>query len=626
MGTILESCGTSDNCCQNHSRIQSQTLSALAVEDDSDGISSISVEKEERIPLPQDVLNIPIRRNSLIVEWYKNPYDLYDELETIGSGGFGLVKKVCLKNNPESIRAMKIIPRNYLLKGINDANLLEEIFILKNLDHPNIMKLYEFFVDCKNFYIISEFFDQGDLLKKIEKLRTMNQIVVKFIMNQVFSAIAYLHSKGVLHGDIKLENIMLYSTTKEVNQRFTMINKKLDLDKDLQRDLNNFYKINYKSQKNTKKVMDDITNYEIKLIDFGCSKLFSKKKHKKISGIIGTSLYCSPEVVDNLYDEKCDEWSCGVLMYILLSGKAPFPGETEEEIFEKIKKCKYNFDSPVFKNVNDNCKDLIKKLLEPSIHKRIKASEALKHPFFIEEFDTNKALIENKDLSLLENIINIKPYTSKFHQSIIAFLCVNYINKDEEKKLRKIFRYIDKDGKNILNTKTLEEKLKENGYLLTKEKLDNIIKTLDRDSNGTIEYQEFLAGVCDKESLFSDNNLKSAFNCIDQGEKGYITADDIKNFIFKGKEVKNKIFIDYLKQFGMEIDDEINFNDFVFLIRNNKKLNYLEEEKELLKRKRSKSFNINILSCKTLYIYMDSKEISSYNNEEKNDNNISYCE
>ena len=67
-------------------------------------------------------------------------------------------------------------------------------------------------------------------------------------------------------------------------------------------------------------------------------KLFSKKKHKKISGIIGTSLYCSPEVVDNLYDEKCDEWSCGVLMYILLSGKAPFSGETEDEIFKSYTK------------------------------------------------------------------------------------------------------------------------------------------------------------------------------------------------------------------------------------------------------------------------------------------------
>ena len=218
MGTILESCGTSDNCCQHHSRIQSQSLSAITGEDDSDEISSISVEKEKKIPLPQDVLNIPIRRNSLIVEWYRNPYDIYDELETLGSGGFGLVKKVCLKNNPESIRAMKIIPRDNLLKGINDANLLEEIFILKNLDHPNIMKLYEFFVDYQNFYIISEFFDQGDLLKKIQKLRRMNQIVVKFIMNQVFNAISYLHSKGVLHGDIKLENIMLYTTTKKANQ------------------------------------------------------------------------------------------------------------------------------------------------------------------------------------------------------------------------------------------------------------------------------------------------------------------------------------------------------------------------------------------------------------------------
>jgi len=627
MGTILESCGTSDNCCQHHSRIQSQSLSAITGEDDSDEISSISVEKEKKIPLPQDVLNIPIRRNSLIVEWYRNPYDIYDELETLGSGGFGLVKKVCLKNNPESIRAMKIIPRDNLLKGINDANLLEEIFILKNLDHPNIMKLYEFFVDYQNFYIISEFFDQGDLLKKIQKLRRMNQIVVKFIMNQVFNAISYLHSKGVLHGDIKLENIMLYTTTKKANQRFTMISKKLDSDENLQKDLNNFYKIiNYESQKNTKKFMDNITNYEIKLIDFGCSKLFSKKKHKKISGIIGTSLYCSPEVVDNLYDEKCDEWSCGVLMYILLSGKAPFSGETEDEIFEKIKKCKYNFDSPEFKNVNDNCKDLIKKLLEPSIHKRIKASEALKHPFFVEEFDTNKALIENKDLSLLENLINIKPYTSKFHQSITAFLCVNYISKDEEKKLRKIFRYIDQEGKNLLNIKTLEAKLKENGYLLTNEKIDNIMKTLDRDSNGTIEYQEFLAGVCDKESLFSDNNLKSAFNCIDQGEKGYITADDIKNFIFKEKEVNNRMFIDYLKQFGMEIEDQLNYNDFVFLIRNNKKLNSFEEEKELIKRNRSKTFIINIESCKSFYSYMDSKEISSDNNEEKDNKNLSYCQ
>ena len=70
-------------------------------------------------------------------------------------------------------------------------------------------------------------------------------------------------------------------------------------------------------------LVKEMLNYEIKLIDFGCSKILTKKGERK-SGIIGTSMYCSPEVVDDLYDEKCDEWSCGVLMYILLCGEPPF--------------------------------------------------------------------------------------------------------------------------------------------------------------------------------------------------------------------------------------------------------------------------------------------------------------
>ena len=575
MGNLLESCGAGNNCCQNHERIQSQPLS-LQNEDDNTDISGESVselESEEKVVIPKDVLNIPIRRHSLIIERCLNPIGYYKELETIGSGAFGLVKKVCLKSNPGTIRAMKIISKKNLLKGINDANLVEEIYILKNLDHPNIMKLYELFVDKNNFYIISEFFDQGDLLTKIEKLGSMNQIVVKFIMEQIFNAVAYLHSKGVLHGDIKLENVMLYTTTKKANQRFTMINKKLDMHKSMERDLNNYFKKKDSKNQKAKRVVDDITNYEIKLIDFGCSKLFSKKKHKKISGIIGTSLYCSPEVVDDLYDEKCDEWSCGVMMYILLSGEPPFQGDTEEEIFQKIKKCDYNFDSPKFKDVSENCKNLIKKLLEPNINKRIKASEALRHPFFTEEFNPNMALTQNKDLSILDNLINIKPSPSKFHEAITAFLCANYINKDEEKRLREVFRYIDKEGKNFLSKKSIDNRLKENGYLIPNDKLEKIIKNFDSDSNGTIEYQEFLTGLCNKESLFNNNNLKSAFDCIDEGMKGYINANDIKNFIFQENEVSDIMFKDYLNQFGMKIEDKLNYDDFVFLIKKNRKLN-----------------------------------------------------
>ena len=615
MGDILESCGSADNCCKNHSRQVSQPISVSVntkenSSSEASGESASELENEEKVPLPNNILNMPVRTNSLVIKRSMNPLDFYEELETVGSGAFGLVKKVCLRSNPDTIRAMKIISKKYLLKGINDDNLSEEIYILKNLDHPNIMKIYEFYVDKKNFYIFSEFFDQGDLLTKIEKLGAMNQIVVKFIMDQIFNAVSYLHSKGVLHGDLKLENVMLYTTAKKVDQRFTMINQKLDMHKSMERDLNNYFKKDSRNLK-AKKVVDDMTNYEIKLIDFGCSKLFSKKIHKKISGIIGTDLYCSPEVIDNLYDEKCDEWSCGVIMYILLTGDAPFPGETEEEIFEKIKKCEYNFDSPKFKNVSENCKDLIRKLLEPNSINRISANEALRHPFFTETFNPNKALTENKDLSILDSIINIKPLPSKFHEAIVAFLCVNYINKDEEKRLREVFRYIDKEGKNFLTKKSIDNSLKENGYLVTNEKLDYIIKSFDSDSNGTIEYQEFLRGVCDKESLFNNNNLKSAFDCIDEELNGYLTSKDIKNFIFQQKEVSDKMLSDYLNQFGMKINDKLTFDDFVYLIRNNKKLDdFGEREKNEINEDNINTFHIPLYSSKNL-----SLDINDYNKE-----------
>ena len=245
MGNVLESCGIEKNCCcDHHSRVPSKALSnelgnfmeldadeedeEEEENDNDDEITNskkISKSKKKlKIPIPKDVLDIPVRTNSFIFERSVNPLNFYEELETIGSGAYGLVKKVCLKSNPQAIRAMKIISTKNILKGIDKTKFYEEIYILKNLDHPNIMKIYENFIYKDNFYIISEFFDQGDLLTKLQRMGTMNQIVVKLIMEQVFNAVAYLHSKGVLHGDIKLENIMMYTTAEKPKNRFSVIN------------------------------------------------------------------------------------------------------------------------------------------------------------------------------------------------------------------------------------------------------------------------------------------------------------------------------------------------------------------------------------------------------------------
>ena len=577
MGIIIDSCKQHFVCCHTEGlgimtepNINSRKISFTENDEDYDNNET---EEKDKANLRNSIENMKIKKNDLIMEHQTSPWIYYNDIKTLGSGTYGIVKKVCLKKNPSIIRAMKIISKQNFQKGVDHFKLIDEIKILKNLDHPNIMKIYECFVDSKNFYITSDFCDQGDLLGKLEKLGKMSEIVVKFIMRQVLNAVAYLHSKNILHGDIKLENILLYTATNNNRRRtFTSINLDINKIHELRSELN---KKKFVS-KRSKNYVDNILNYEIKLIDFGCSKYFinKNKKHRYLSGIIGSSLYCSPEVVDNLYDELCDEWSCGVLMYILLCGEPPFQGNTENEIFRKIKKCKYNLNLSEFQEVSDYCKDLIKKLLEPNKKKRIKASEALNPPFFTECFNPSKAMTYNKDLSILNELINFKQPISKFHDAMLLFICNSFINIDEEKKLREVFRYIDKNDKNYITKENLEEGFKEINIELSSDVIDNIFKVIDANQNNSIEYQEFLRAACNKETLLSEENLKNAFLLLKRGEERlYITDDDIKKFIFSELDIEDDIFIEYLEQFGMKKNEKIYFEQFCDILRNNKKLN-----------------------------------------------------
>ena len=583
MGSVVDSCKSTIKCCESDDekgpidRRYSKYIPSDSESEDNNEDENSDKEKQNEEKKIEDVENIIIDTNNLFMQRHQSPWNFYEELEELGSGFYGVVKKVRLIKNPEIIRAMKIIPEENIVQG-EGASLIDEIEILKILEHPNIMKVYESFVYNHNYYIISELCDQGHLLSKLEKIGKMDQIVVKFLMDQIFNAVAYLHSMNILHGDLKLENVLLYTASKRGGRRFTSINQDFNHDESLTEDINkNFGKKNYSNK--SKKYITDMMNYEVKLIDFGCSKYFVKnKKKKKLSGIIGTSIYCSPEVVDNLYDENCDEWSCGVLMYILLCGEAPFYGETEEEIFDKVKKCDYSFSNPAFKKVSKNCKDLIRKLLEPKKQYRIKAREALRHPFFTENFDPNSAMTENTDLNYLKQFINPIGYISKFHEAVIAFLCVNFISKDEENNLRKLFRYMDKEGKNSISKKELKQSLEEIDIKITDEELDKIFETVDENGTGFIEYQEFIRNACDIQALLSESNLKNVFNTI-CGDKELMSGEDIKKFIFKETKINEQALKEFFDSFGMKYENNIKFEEFSYMIKKNKKLGHKKKAK-----------------------------------------------
>jgi len=504
-------------------------------ESESSGEYDPNILTFSREEIPKNMADIKLK--DIIFGDFSNPFDIYDELDDLGEGAYGVVKKVSLKENPETIRAMKIIPKDMIAEG-ESISLLNEIDILKKLEHPNIVKIYECFFDEKHYiYIVSELCDQEDLLGKLTKLGSISELVVKSLMCQILNAVSYLHDNKVFHGDIKLENIMLYKTSKQNGIRFT----------------------------------NDTTDYEVKLTDFGYSKFLKKKKHNKLSGIVGTSIYCSPEVIDNLYDERSDEWSCGVLMYILLCGEPPFQGETEEEIFANVKKGYIDFSKKEFKIVSQNCIDLIKKLLTKNKENRIKASEALKHPFFTENLNPMSTMTQNKNLNILKRLISLKKLPSKLHEVVLAYCCFNYITKEEEKELRELFRLLDHDNKNKLTMQDFERGFKEADLMVSSNEIKNIMNILDIIGNNLIDYQDFLRGTCDKKLLFNDENLKAVFGFIDKDSKGYATSEDIQRFVFgKNKKKINSSTIERcMAQIGMKKDSKLTYEQFCEMIKNN---------------------------------------------------------
>ena len=261
----------------------------------------------------------------------------------------------------------------------NTAEIIKQINILKTLDHPNIIKIYEFYSTDKYIYIINELCTGGELFNKIVEVKYFTESTACFIMRQLLSAVAYCHDKGVIHRDLKPENILI-ENSEEKNKEF----------------------------------------FNIKIIDFGTCEILKKKK---LTEQIGTSFYIAPEVLKNGYNEKCDLWSCGVILYILLSGCPPFYGKSEKEIFQKILDGKIDFNkNKIWSKISDEAKNLVTKLLQVDPQKRISASEALEDIWFKNNINIIKEIQTPNNFNMF--IQNITEFCAeqKLQQATLAFL------------------------------------------------------------------------------------------------------------------------------------------------------------------------------------------------------------
>lgn len=477
--------------------------------------------------------NIKISKSQFIFEFFSNPWDKYEKLGILGEGSYGKVYK-SLEKETKVLRAIKEI-RKIKKTPLEQERLIKEIMILKTLDHPNIVKVFEIYDSEDYFYIVTEFCEGGELFDRLVKSRYFTENVASLVMKQLLSAIRFCHDNNIIHRDLKPENILLESNGEGL---------------------------------------------KIKVIDFGTGEIYREKKY--LTKQIGTPYYIAPEVLSNKYNEKCDLWSCGVIMFILLSGCPPFYGKNDAEIYASVKNTKFTFKQKIWNEISDGAKNLITNLLESDINKRYTAEKALNHKWFnmFKSPEDNETEYESKDnFNLDSKLINLKNALSnlknfkaerKLQQATLYFMVHSLTPSEDIIKLRKIFEKMDENHDGRLAKAEILKCFKICKFSrFSTDDIENIMKRVDIDKSGFIEYQEFLSATLDIKKILTEENLFSAFKMFDKDCSGKISADELKNVLGIGNEKSDiRVWTKIIQEIDLDGDGEISFKEFRDMMNN----------------------------------------------------------
>ena len=366
--------------------------------------------------------------------------------------------------------------------------------------------------------ILFRFCNGGELFDRINEDGWLTEKLVAKIMKNIFMAVAYCHSQSIMHRDLKPENILL-----------------------------EFHSNN------------DRDNFSIKLIDFGTAVMF--KPRQKFNEKIGTPYYIAPEILKKKYDEKCDLWSCGVIMYILLTGEPPFNGDSDKEILKRVEEGFYNMNNEAFKYISDDAKNLIKNLLTYDPLKRPTAIQALETKW-IKDLAPNSKLNENEASKILSRLKSFRA-DQKLQEATLAFIVNQLISKEETNELKKVFMELDVNNDGKLSLEEIAQGYKKiYGSSSAEDDARRIFELVDADHNGYIGYEEFIRATVDRNKVLTDQKLESAFRLFDKNGDGFISAIEIKEVLGKDSKLNDDIWKSIVKEVDINGDGEISLEEF----------------------------------------------------------------
>ena len=458
-------------------------------------------------------MEIKFARENFVGEVEGKLLDIYDVLKQLGKGGYGKVYEVKNKKTGE-IRACKHLSK----LNVKDLDKFRrEIEIMKKMDHPNIIKIYEVFESERSLYIIMEECKGGEIfdriIEHIQNKQMYSEKDAANIFQQVMSCIQYCHNHNICHRDLKPENILYLNPGSEKDNR-------------------------------------------IKVIDFGLSQACDRLKTK-----VGTAYYVSPEILNGNYTHLCDIWSAGVILYILLSGDPPFNGPNDSAIYQKVAQMKYTFPENKWKNVSNEAKDLISHMLVPE-KERYTASQVLEHNWFKNAKDVPLSDIEFNDKNLFMNFVK-----GSFIKKMGLMFIASRLDENEINNLKNIFSGFDTSKDGQISFEELKKGLMSmKSNKMNEEEIRKSFDAIDVDQNGKIDYTEFIAATMDEANYYKHERLLEAFESFDKDGSGQISKDELLATL-KAEKCHEKEIEKYINAVDKDKNGKISKEEFMALMK-----------------------------------------------------------
>jgi len=355
-----------------------------------------------------------------------------------------------------------------------------EVAIMKQLDHPHIIKLHETIEDPQNVHMVVEYCGGGDLFDRISKAGCLTEVQAAVTMKQLLRAVQFLHEQHVCHRDLKPEHLLFVS-------------------------------------------QEPIETNLLKVSDFAHAAKFENGQTFQTKD--GTPYYVAPETLQGRYTQTVDLWSCGIILYIMLCGYPPFTGASDADVLANIRKGDVQFQLDDWKQVSSSATDLVRQLLQVNAAERCVAKEALKHPWIMHAAPGAEPVL------LQHNVVeNLRRFRERSQLKKAALKVVaDRLQDGQITALQKMFFELDTNGDGLLSATEITMRLERAGFTQLPHEIQQIIDGIDSDSNGVIDYTEFLAAALDKQIYTQQDACWVAFRMFDRNGDGKISLQELQH-------------------------------------------------------------------------------------------------